>query len=62
MNRLRQKYENEINIANMALVRSQKGQDATMTVEIDHTASDAVIEQIKSIDGVNRVIVINSLG
>jgi hypothetical protein len=33
-----------------------------MTVEIDHTASDAVIEQIKSIDGVNRVIVINSLG
>ena len=55
-------YENEINIANMALVRSQKGQDATMTVEIDHSASDEVIEKIKSIDGVNRVIVINSLG
>ena len=55
-------YENEINIANMALVRSQKGQDATMTVEIDHSASDEIIEKIKSIDGVNRVIVINSLG
>ena len=46
----------------MALVRSQKCQDATMTVEIDHSASDEVIEKIKSIDGVNRVIVINSLG
>lgn len=55
-------YENEINIANMTLVRSQKGQDATMTLEIDHAASDKVIEELRAIDGVNRVIVINSLG
>ena len=46
----------------MTLVRSQKGQDATMTLEIDHAASDKVIEELRAIDGVNRVIVINSLG
>lgn len=55
-------YNNGINIAAMNLMRSQKGKDATMTVEIDHIASEEVIEQIVSVNGVNRVIVINSLG
>lgn len=55
-------YENEINIARMTLVRSQKGKDATMTVEIDSKVSDDIVAKIKAVDGVNRVIVINSLG
>lgn len=55
-------YNNGINIASMNLMRSQKGKDASMTVEIDHIASEEVIKDIVSIDGVNRVIVINSLG
>ena len=55
-------YNNGINIASMNLMRSQKGKDATMTVEIDHAASEDVIEEIASVKGVNRVIVINSLG
>ena len=55
-------YNNGINIASMNLMRSQKGKDATMTVEIDHVASEEVIEQIVSVKGVNRAIVINSLG
>lgn len=55
-------YEQKINIAYMTLVRSQKGKGATMTLEIDSPASDEIIEKINSIEGVNRVIVINSLG
>ena len=55
-------YENKINIAFMSLGRNQKGKDATMTLEVDTTISDEIINGIKSINGVNRVIVINSLG
>lgn len=55
-------FENNINIAHMTLVRSQKGKDATMTMEVDHRLSDEVVETIKGIAGINRVIVINSLG
>lgn len=55
-------YENKINIAFMTLVRSQKGKDATMTFEIDDKISDEIIKNIKAISGVNRVILINSLG
>ena len=55
-------YENKINIAFMSLGRNQKGKDATMTLEVDTTISDEIINEIKSINGVNRVIVINSLG
>ncbi|MDU4883791.1 L-serine ammonia-lyase, iron-sulfur-dependent subunit beta [uncultured Clostridium sp.] len=55
-------YESKINIAFMSLGRNQKGKDATMTLEVDTTISDEIINEIKSINGVNRVIVINSLG
>lgn len=55
-------YENKINIAFMSLGRNQKGKDATMTLEVDTTISAKIINEIKSINGVNRVIVINSLG
>lgn len=55
-------YQSEINIAYMTLVRSQKGKGATMTLEIDSPVSDEIVAQIKKVDGVNRVIVINSLG
>ena len=55
-------YESKINIAFMSLGRIQKGKDATMTLEVDTTISDEIINEIKSINGVNRVIVINSLG
>lgn len=54
--------EEKINIACMKLVRSQKGQGATMTLELDGTASEATIEKIKAIDGMNRVISINPVG
>lgn len=55
-------YENGINIAHMTLVRSQKGKDATMTFEIDDQISDETIKSIEAVEGVNRVIVIKSLG
>ena len=32
-------YDNDINIAHMTLVRSQKGKDATMTFEVDNNVS-----------------------
>lgn len=55
-------YSNDLNIANMTLVRTQKGKTATLTCEIDGTVSDEMIDDIKSVEGINRVIVINSLG
>ena len=55
-------YDNDINIAHMTLVRSQKGKDATMTFEVDNNASEELIAAIKAVEGVNRVILINSLG
>lgn len=54
--------EENINIACMKLVRSQKGQGATMTLELDGTASDHIIEKIRAVDGINRVISINPVG
>ena len=55
-------YDNDINIAHMTLVRSQKGKDATMTFEVDNNVSEELIAAIKAVAGVNRVILINSLG
>ena len=52
----------DINIAHMTLVRSQKGKDATMTFEVDNNVSEELIAAIKAVEGVNRVILINSLG
>lgn len=54
--------DNNINIAHMTLTRSQKGKDATMTIEIDSQLPDSLVEQIRQVPGINRVIVINSLG
>lgn len=55
-------YDNDINIAHMTLVRSQKGKDATMTFEVDNNVSEELIAAIKAVEGVNHVILINSLG
>ena len=55
-------YDNDINIAHMTLVRSQKRKDATMTFEVDNNVSEELIAAIKAVEGVNRVILINSLG
>ena len=55
-------YDNDINITHMTLVRSQKGKDATMTFEVDNNVSEELIAAIKAVEGVNRVILINSLG
>ena len=43
----------------MNVSRTQKGSDATMTLEIDSKIEDEVIEKIKKIDGINKVILIN---
>ena len=55
-------YNNDINIAHMTLVRSQKGKDATMTFEVDSNVSEELITELKAVEGVNHVILINSLG
>ncbi|GAB6168037.1 L-serine ammonia-lyase, iron-sulfur-dependent subunit beta [Clostridium carnis] len=52
-------YESKINIAFMNLVRSQKGKNATMTFEVDSKIPDKIIESIKSIEGIEKVIIIN---
>lgn len=52
-------YENEINIAFMKLTRGEKGKSATMNLEIDSCVSDSLVNDIKKIKGMKKVIVIN---
>lgn len=33
-----------------------------MTFEVDHSIPEDIISEIKNVDGINRVIVINQLG
>ena len=42
-------YDNDINIAHMTLVRSQKGKDATMTFEVDNNVSEELIAALKAV-------------
>ena len=42
-------FYNDINIAHMTLVRSQKGKDATMTFEVDNNVSEELIAAIKAV-------------
>ena len=51
--------EHEINIAFMNVSRTQKGMDATMTLEIDNKIDESVIKRMEEIDGIKKVILIN---
>ncbi|WP_300382291.1 L-serine ammonia-lyase, iron-sulfur-dependent subunit beta [Clostridium sp.] len=52
-------YSHGINIAFMNLERKQKGKNATMTFEVDSKVSKELIEMIKAIEGIEKVILIN---
>lgn len=54
-------YNNDINIAFMKVFRNQKGKDATMVFEVDHEIVSEIIGNIKAIDGINKVIMINPI-
>ena len=54
-------YENDINIAFMKVFRSQKGRDATMVFEVDHEVTSEIIGNVKAINGINKVIMINPI-
>lgn len=52
-------YEKEINIAFMSVFRKQKGQIATMIFELDNPIGKEIIENIKTLENVSKVIMIN---
>ena len=54
-------YDNDINIAFMKVFRNQKGKNATMVFEVDHEITDEIIGNIKAIEGINKVIMINPI-
>lgn len=54
-------YDNKINIAFMKVFRNQKGRDATMVFEVDHEVTQELIGNVKAIEGVNKVIMINPI-
>lgn len=54
-------YDNDINIAFMKVFRNQKGRDATMVFEVDHEVTPEVIGNVKAIEGINKVIMINPI-
>ena len=54
-------YDEFVNIAFTKVFRNQKGKEANMVFEVDNKISDTVIEEIKKIDGINKVIMINPI-
>lgn len=52
-------YFEGINIAYMKVFRNQKGKNATMVFEVDHAITDEIIDKIKEIESIRRVIKIN---
>lgn len=48
--------EEKLNISQMSVSRKEKGQVALMTVELDDTISEAALNDIRAINGVDRVI------
>lgn len=54
-------YDSKVNIAFLTLGRSQKGKNATMTFEVDSEISNYLIEEIRKIEGIEKVILINKI-
>ncbi len=54
-------YENNINIANMRVYRSDKGKMATMALETDSLISENVMSRIKQIEEIENVKFINPI-
>ena len=54
-------YDSGVNIAFLTLGRSQKGKDATMTFELDGKISEDLIEEIKKVNGIQKVVYINKI-
>ncbi|MFD2829780.1 L-serine ammonia-lyase, iron-sulfur-dependent subunit beta [Corticicoccus populi] len=46
----------QINVSQMNVSRKEKGEVALMTIELDDTITEAIIDEIYSADGVERVI------
>lgn len=55
-------YKGNINIAFMKVYRLEKGKDAQMVFEMDNTLSQEIIDEIKTVDSVLSVIIINPIG
>ncbi|MBU5454128.1 L-serine ammonia-lyase, iron-sulfur-dependent subunit beta [Caproiciproducens sp. MSJ-32] len=54
-------YSSAINIAFMNLERKQKGKIATMTFELDSKVDKTLIEKIKKVEGIEKVILIEKV-
>ena len=54
-------YDSDVNIAFLTLGRSQKGKNATMTFEVDSKISEDLVEKIKKVKGIEKVILINKI-
>lgn len=52
-------YDNNINIAFMKVFRTDKGKAATMVFEVDNILSKDVVDKIKRVEAVDKVITIN---
>jgi len=45
----------------MKVFRSQKGKEATMVFEVDNNVTDEIIDEIKVMESINKVIRINPI-
>ncbi|MDO4535400.1 MAG: L-serine ammonia-lyase, iron-sulfur-dependent subunit beta [Clostridium perfringens] len=52
-------YKYNVNIAFMKVFRIEKGKSAVMIFELDNSLDEHIVEDIKKVDYVNKIIVIN---
>lgn len=52
-------YKHNVNIAFMKVFRTQKGKAAQMVFELDHELDKSTIKEIKAVESVEKIIVIN---
>lgn len=55
-------YNNDINIAFMKVFRSKRGCSATMVFEVDHDVEDDILDEIKLIEAIDKVVLIKAVG
>lgn len=51
-------YKENINVASLRVFRTEKGKSATMIFEVDSNISDEILEEIKSVEAVDNIIMI----
>lgn len=54
-------YKQNINVASLKVYRTEKGKEATMIFEVDNHIPSEMIEEIKAVEAVDKLIMVNPI-